>query len=65
MYTNEQKSMLRHTVSMLSGFCAEEGPEEFLKQIFAAVLEGEAAKAMELAEEASSWVLEWERKMEE
>jgi len=59
---NEQKAMLRHVVDMLAGFCIEDGPQEFLNQIFEAVLEGETTKAMELAEEAAGWVREWEKK---
>lgn len=58
---NEQKAMLRHTVSMLAGFCTEEGPEEFLKQLFDAVLEGDEAKAEKIRSEAAGWVLEWEK----
>ena len=58
---DQTKAMLRHTVRMLSGFCTEEGPEEWLKQIFDAVLDGNESKAKALAEEASAWVLEWEK----
>ena len=58
---NETKAMLRATIRALSGFCTETAPEEYLQQLFAALLEGDVAKAKALAEEANGWVREWEK----
>jgi hypothetical protein len=57
---NEQRAMLLHTIRMLSGFHTEEGPEQYTNALFEAVLEGNTAKAIELAEEAAGWVRQWE-----
>jgi hypothetical protein len=49
---------------MLAGFCTEEGPEAWLVGLVDAALEGDTAKARMLAEEATAWVLAWEKRQD-
>jgi len=61
----QRKSKMSATTRMLAGFGTEEAPEALLVALVEALCDHDDAKADAVAEQAWTWVAEWQKDNEE